>query len=346
MHATIDFYTCSVHLFFRICEIILMAILALVTNFVLYKYWTRPNHQFVKTEVETKEISFKTSKGDFQTKVSEYENGRVKIYWELNDMSQDNPILIEMIKNEILISPSKSPQLNLKAEERYLDGQYDQVPFIEKVLGLDQSKKDYPGFYIEAGAADGKTISNSLYFELEYGWTGLLVEPNPDYFEDLVNVNRNAWILPHCLSTKPHVETVVFDVSDILSGIMVDGKKPSHLNDKYLLDFIYRMVTPEKPYAREIEVQCFPLYSVLMALGNPHVDYFSLDIEGAEAPVLQNLPWDKVNVTSWTIEINHAGEIFPESQEDIRQLMYRKGYDLVGALHIDDVFFKKEINRF
>ena len=34
-----------------------------------------------------------------------------------------------------------------------------------------------------------------------------------------------------------------------------------------------------------IEVQCFPLYSVLMAIGNPTVDYFSLDIEGAEFQV-------------------------------------------------------------
>ena len=31
-----------------------------------------------------------------------------------------------------------------------------------------------------------------------------------------------------------------------------------------------------------------------MALGNPHVDYFSLDIEGAELAMLKTLPWDKI----------------------------------------------------
>ena len=36
-----------------------------------------------------------------------------------------------------------------------------------------------------------------------------------------------------------------------------------------------------------IDVQCFPLYSILLALGNPTVDYFALDIEGAELPVLR-----------------------------------------------------------
>jgi hypothetical protein len=31
-----------------------------------------------------------------------------------------------------------------------------------------------------------------------------------------------------------------------------------------------------------VKVQCFPLYAILMAMGNPEVDYFSLDVEGAE----------------------------------------------------------------
>ena len=31
-----------------------------------------------------------------------------------------------------------------------------------------------------------------------------------------------------------------------------------------------------------VEVLCLPLYSLLLAVGNPSVHYFSLDIEGAE----------------------------------------------------------------
>ena len=36
-----------------------------------------------------------------------------------------------------------------------------------------------------------------------------------------------------------------------------------------------------------LDVQCYPLYSILLALGNPVIHYFSLDIEGAELPVLR-----------------------------------------------------------
>ena len=254
--------------------------------------------------------------------------------------------MIRFFKNDILIPPYKEG-LNLQNDENIVfEGQYGQVPYIGKVLGLDKDQSK-PGFFIEAGASDGKTISNSLYFEMQYGWTGLLVEPNPDYLENLIKLGRYAWILPHCLSTTTHVETVKFDVSDLVSGVMVDGKpKPSVLNDKYPLDYIYRLIMPEKTYAREIQVQCFPLYSVLMALGNPHIDYFSLDVEGAEAMILQTLPWNKINVTSLTIETVHAGDIFPGSQDDIRDFMKQNGYDLVEALHIDDVFYREDLNRF
>ena len=39
-----------------------------------------------------------------------------------------------------------------------------------------------------------------------------------------------------------------------------------------------------------------PLYSILLALGNPTVNYFSLDLEGAEFAVLKTIPWDKVDI--------------------------------------------------
>ena len=35
------------------------------------------------------------------------------------------------------------------------------------------------GFFIEAGADDFVTHSNTFYFEAKRKWTGLLVEPNP-----------------------------------------------------------------------------------------------------------------------------------------------------------------------
>ncbi len=41
-------------------------------------------------------------------------------------------------------------------------------------------------------------------------------------------------------------------------------------------------------------MQCFPLFSVLLAMGNPQVDYLSLDVEGTELGILKTIPFDKV----------------------------------------------------
>jgi hypothetical protein len=44
------------------------------------------------------------------------------------------------------------------------------------------------------------------------------------------------------------------------------------------------------------KVQCFPLYSMLVAVGRTRVDYFSLDVEGSEYKILATIPWHKVDI--------------------------------------------------
>ena len=104
------------------------------------------------------------------------------------------------------------------------------------------------------------------------------------------------------------------------------------------------------------QMQCLPLYSALAALGNPTVDYMSLDVEGAEEGILQSLPWDKVDIKIIGIEIivekhdeTAAGEhhnAFP----GIKELLESKGYEMVrGDWHLEDkksmeaYFAKKDI---
>ena len=142
------------------------------------------------------------------------------------------------------------------------------LPFV--LIQQELKKKKQKGFFIEAGAACGENLSNTLYLELVYGWTGLLVEPNPDMLSKLLSKHRKSWVLPHCLSTQPLVEVVTFDASKYNSGIMLDGKtKPSYLGGRdpqKVPSKAYVYGRWSKAYERELQVQCFPLYSVLQAL--------------------------------------------------------------------------------
>ena len=50
------------------------------------------------------------------------------------------------------------------------------------------------------------------------------------------------------------------------------------------------------------------------------------------------LPWSLV-------EMNHAGDIFEGTEQDIREFMDSKGYALVDTIKIDDIFLKKELMK-
>lgn len=53
------------------------------------------------------------------------------------------------------------------------------------------------------------------------------------------------------------------------------------------------IIGSEKDYY-SFEAQCVPIYSILKAINVTTIDYFSLDIEGAELGVLQTIPFDSV----------------------------------------------------
>ena len=58
------------------------------------------------------------------------------------------------------------------------------------------------GFFVECGALDGETRSNTLYMERFLGWTGLLVEADPSNFKKVLSKQRNAWAVNVCLNSR------------------------------------------------------------------------------------------------------------------------------------------------
>jgi len=307
---------------------------------MLLKWWKQSLPIFFSIIISCTTSNEKVCEKDFCQ-----ENG-VKIYSELNGLDQYDPKVIEKLKNDILVKPSHEPlNLSRPPQPNSLKGQYGQPYGVEDILKEHKlwkkikKRKKQPGFFIEAGACGGEHLSNSLYFEVKHNWTGLLAEPSPDFHDQLIKKNRKAWILPHCLSTTRKVETVEFDAAKFNGGII----QP----DKILPSDLGREVprTEEKRWGKTITAQCFPLQSVLVALGNPIVDYFSLDVEGSEFPILKSLDWDNVNISIISVEMNHAGDIFEGTFQDIRDFMDSKGYAFVGTIKIDDIFLKKELMK-
>ena len=141
--------------------------------------------------------------------------------------------------------------------------------------------------------------SNTLRLELSEQWSGLLVEPNPKLYKTVQSRARNAWTLGNCFSMKTHPQVVTFDAADQIGGIVNEatGAKPGEGLSRDTVNM-----------REEIQLQCVPIFSVLQALGNPQVDFFSLDIEGADLQVLKTIPFDKVQISVIMIEVAHLGK--------------------------------------
>ena len=179
------------------------------------------------------------------------------------------------------------------------------------------------GFFLDFGAFDGETISNTYALEKELGWRGICVEPNPRFYPSLcrcrkcITVNVALWpqsrellrfVDAHGLSA---IET--YKDADANAGrrdqathgvIEVDTLNPTELLKRF-----------EAPYL---------------------IDFLSLDVEGAEYEVLTALDLQTYAIALMTIEHNHD---LPR-QLKIRAYLARFGYEVVQNCN-DDFFFHR-----
>ena len=71
-----------------------------------------------------------------------------------------------------------------------------------------------------------------------YNWTGLLIEPNPKAFQELLAKNRKSYAMESCLSVKEEVTEVSFDVAGNVATGFSNSKIETVLNTTMLLFII------------------------------------------------------------------------------------------------------------
>ena len=100
----------------------------------------------------------------------------VPIYTDLIGLDQDDPKLINAIFDKVLWRPPypKQPLNIITSLGSVINGQFGQPKYAENVLRENNLFKTQNGFFIEAGAGGGELFSNSLHFEVNFNWTGLL----------------------------------------------------------------------------------------------------------------------------------------------------------------------------
>lgn len=166
---------------------------------------------------------------------------------------------------------------------KYILGDYSQAGetlFIRQLL--QKSNKD-GGFFIEVGANDGKTVSNTFGL-VKNGWSGLSVEANPNVFVRLEkNLRKFPKVKTVCLAVAPERGVVKLffgkdDPQGLLSTISTESSEwfEKHRSDSYV-------EVPGVPLTELLDEQAAPLI----------LDLLVIDAEGMDYEILLTLDFNK-----------------------------------------------------
>jgi FkbM family methyltransferase len=211
---------------------------------------------------------------------------------------------------------------SLVGQELQFYSQYKQDQYVyEKFF---QNKRN--GIFVDIGAHDGVTLSNTCFFEKSMGWTGICVEPIPEVYNRL-KANRNCLCIQGCIFDD--LENVPFLMitgwAEMLSGI-VENYDPQHV------ERIQREINSNGGHSEVINVKCYNLTQLLLDNHIQHVDYLSIDTEGGEFNILRSIDFNRVDIDVIEVENNY--------QEPFQEFLEPFGYKKVCVLGPDEIYEK------
>ena len=180
------------------------------------------------------------------------------------------------------------------------------------------------GFFIELGATDGIALSNTYYFEKELGWNGLVIEPNPNYKEQL-DKNRSCHKAYELVYSQRGLNRNFSVVScPELSGIN------NHLGN------IGKCEVTEN-----ISLKTITLTELLDNINAPkYIDYLSLDTEGSELEILKGLDMKKYTIGYISVEHNYG-----HLRGEIQKYLLTRNYFYSRWNKFDDEYIHNDLAR-
>lgn len=150
------------------------------------------------------------------------------------------------------------------------------------------------GFFVDCGANDGITYSNTKLFE-ELGWNGICIEPIPSAFEKLKQ-NRSCYCIEAAVGKESEYEfNCIEGYAEMLSGI-VDKYDPKHL------ERIDREIKTYGGSRKTIKVKGFDFNKIDVT----QINYLSIDVEGGESEIIDSIDFNKFKIKVISLENNYG----------------------------------------
>lgn len=175
--------------------------------------------------------------------------------------------------------------------------QYKQDEYLETTVFKGYKE----GFYVDVGAHDGVSLNNTLYFEKNNNWRGINIEPIKGVFDMLVE-NRPLDVNINCAVCNRDGEADFYlneGYTEMLSGI-IENYDARHL------ERLMNENTEKSATTQIVKVNTKRLDTIFDEQGVSHINYLSIDVEGAEFEVLKSINFDKVFIDVIGFENNYA----------------------------------------
>lgn len=202
---------------------------------------------------------------------------------------------------------------------RYSKSQIRQDLFV-----LSQTQMKERGYFVEFGATNGVSLSNTWLLEKNFGWTGILAEPAIVWHEELFK-NRSCHIENKCVWSQSGIELVFNQTPNPDMSTLIEFSATDHH-------------AVARNNGRQYSVSTISINDLLDKYEAPkNIDYLSIDTEGSEFEILKSLDFEKYAFNVITCEHN-----FSPARAEIKNLLISKNYKQVysGFSMFDDWYIK------
>ena len=180
------------------------------------------------------------------------------------------------------------------------------------------------GVFVEAGANDGYTWSNTYYLERWNGWRGVLVEGIPQLAAECRRLRTRSQVFNCALVAADHPSpTVTMTYADL--GSLISHSEPeleSRLDDIETQRY-------------EIEVPARTLGAILDESGIKRPDFICLDLEGHEPSAIRGMDLERQGPDWMLVEVlGHEGRAGVE-------VALGGLYEPVAELTVSDVLYRR-----
>lgn len=249
-------------------------------------------------------IDFKNNQVDFWKSVVFSSKNKIKVY-DILKQAHDQKLLVD--KNDKILLDFIDYIKNLKSIPH---SQIFQDIFASFVI-----KNEFDNTFLEFGATNGLSLSNTYMLEKELGWSGVLAEPDVQWFDSLKKNRPNTKIITKCIWKKSNEKLNFFSSDEGVLSTLEEFK----YSDAESLPGNSEL---RNKSGKNIVVETISLNDVIKQYFNGKCpSYISVDTEGSEFEILSSFNFLDYRPAVFTVEHN-----FSKSQNMIDELLISNNY--------------------